>query len=192
MMNFKIILLTFLIVTVLIFVSCNEKKEELPYNLSIDGELFGFYWESTKKTQTDFYYDYSKDSFLLENGLMLRPEKCLKVDVIDESKMNGKTVLQAINHVKSKYEIIQQGIYFYIKDDTLSFYGFLLSLKVPHYLDMVDILFYFDEEFILGDKRKYFRHEIISDSCEIKRISNILANEYKYEILQRTFISSKE
>ncbi|GAB1372888.1 hypothetical protein MASR1M45_29520 [Candidatus Kapaibacterium sp.] len=106
--------------------------------------------------------------------------------------MNGKSVLQAINELKSNFRIKEQSIYCYNMNDTLRLIGFFQSFEIPNYLEDVDILFYFKEEYNLGDKRSYFRNEILSDSSEIKRISSILANEYKYEILQRTFIPYKE
>lgn len=188
--KFKLILV--ILLNIILFASCSEKIEESSNIQKLNGEIFIAYWEGNKFTKSDFYRDDSKDSILFVNNNFFRPPKNLKIDIIDKSKMKGKSVLEVINDIKSNFVIKEQSIYFYNKNDTLKLIGLFLNFEVPHYLDMVNILFYFDEEYNLGDKRSYFRNEILSDSSEIKRISNILANEYKYEILQRTFISSKE
>lgn len=185
-------LILVMLLNIMLIVACKEKEEVSSNIQTLEGEIFGVYWDEEKYTKSDFYIDDSNDTILIKNGDFFRPPKNLKIDIIEKSKFNGKSVLQTVNEIKSNNRIIHQAIYYYSNADTLRFYGFLLVIEVPHYLDMVDILFYFDEEFILGEKEKYFRHEVISDSSEIKRISNILANEYKYEILQRTFISSKD
>lgn len=182
-----LIIMNFLLIT-----SCNKKEIVITNFQSLDGDIYVAIWKENKFTQSDFYRDDSNDTIFLDHNNIHRPPKNLKINIIDKLKMNGKSVLQAINELKSNFRIKEQSIYCYNMNDTLRLIGFFQSFEIPNYLGDVDILFYFKEEYNLGDKRSYFRNEILSDSSEIKRISSILANEYKYEILQRTFIPYKE
>lgn len=181
-----------IIFLIIIFTAACQEKEIKSFAIQfLNGEIYSSWDEDGKNEKEEFFHDFSLEPVKLDSGLFWRPPMTLKIDIIGESDMKGKSALQVINEVKNNFEVNNQAIYYYIQDEKLKFYAFFLSFEMPYYLEMVQVLLYFDNEYTL-ENRYLYRSQLLSDSSEIKRISNILANEYNYEILQRTFIESKD